>query len=56
MRPLVAEIRRLNAIAARAGDLMRVLNGTSLMRTPKLMLAALVERLEEPATGRRKSG
>jgi hypothetical protein len=47
----VAEIRRLNVIAVRAGDLVCVLNGASLTPTPKLMLLALVERLEAPATG-----
>jgi hypothetical protein len=51
VRALVAEIRRLNVIAVRAGDLVRVLNGASLTPTPKLMLLALVERLEAPATG-----
>jgi hypothetical protein len=51
VRALVAEIRRLNVIAVRAGDLVRVPNGASLTPTPKLMLLALVERLEAPATG-----
>jgi hypothetical protein len=54
VRALIAEIRRLNVIAVRAGDLVRVLKEASLTPTPKLMLAALVERLEAPATGRKK--
>ena len=53
VRALVAEIRRLNVIAVRAGDLVRALDGHSLAQTPKLLLIALVERLEAPATGRK---
>jgi hypothetical protein len=52
VRALVAEIRRLNVIAVCAGDLVRALEPAKLTSTPKLMLAALVERLETPATGR----
>ncbi len=55
-RALVAEIRRLNVIAVRAGDLVRALDGHSLAQTPKLLLVALVERLEMQATGRGKGG
>jgi hypothetical protein len=53
VRALVAEIRRLNVIAVRAGDLVRALEGHSLAQTLKLLLIALVERLEAPATGRK---
>jgi hypothetical protein len=53
-RALVAEIRRLNVIAVRAGDLVRALDGHSLAQTPKLLLVALVERLEMQATGEGK--
>ena len=56
MRALVAEIRRLNAIAVCAGDLVRALEPARLTTTPKLLLVALVERLETPATGRGKNG
>jgi hypothetical protein len=52
---LVAEIRRLNAIAVAARDLVRALEAATLTNTPKLLLSALVERLEAPATGRKKS-
>jgi hypothetical protein len=55
VRALVAEITRLNVIAVRADDLARALDGVLLLTTPKLLLAALVERLEAPATGRDKS-
>jgi hypothetical protein len=48
----VAEIRRLNTIAVCASDLVRALEPARLTPTPKLMLTALVERLESPATGR----
>ena len=54
VRSLVAEIRRLNTIAVCAGDLVRALQAARLMATPKLMVLALVERLEAPATGWRK--
>jgi hypothetical protein len=54
VRALVAEIRRLNAIAATAGDLVQALNDVPLTPTRKLLLAALLERLEAPATGREK--
>ena len=47
VRALVAEIRRLNVIAVRAGDLVRALDRHSLAQT-------LVERLEMQATGRGK--
>jgi hypothetical protein len=50
----VAEIRRLNAIAATAGDLVQALKDAPLTSTRKLLLAALSERLEVPATGREK--
>ena len=56
VRALVAEIRRLNVIAVRAGDLVRALEGHSVAQTPKLLLVALVERLEMQATGRGKAG
>ena len=56
VQALVAEIRRLNAIAVCANDLVRALEPSRLTPMPKLMLVALVERLEAPATGRRKSG
>jgi hypothetical protein len=56
VRALVAEIRRLNAIAETAGDLVRALEPATLTITPRLVLTALVERLETPATGRKKSG
>ena len=45
--------QRLSVIAVRAGDLVRALEGHSLAQTPKLLLVALVERLEAPATGRK---
>ena len=51
-RALVAEIRRLNTITVCASDLVRALKPARLTPTPKLMLTALVERLESPATGR----
>jgi hypothetical protein len=54
VRALVAEIRRLNAIAATAGDLVQALKDAPLTSTRKLLLAALSERLEVPATGREK--
>jgi hypothetical protein len=50
----VAEIRRLNAIAATSGDLVQALKDAPLTSTRKLLLAALSERLEAPATGREK--
>jgi hypothetical protein len=53
---LVAEIRRLNIIVVRAGDLVRALEPARLTTTPKLMLTALVEQLTKPATGRGKTG
>jgi hypothetical protein len=53
VRALVAEIRRLNAIAATAGDLVQALKDAPLTSTRKLLLAALSERLETPATGQR---
>jgi hypothetical protein len=56
MRGLVTEIRRLNAIVECAGDLVHALEPARLTPTPKLMRVALVERLETPATGRRKGG
>lgn len=56
VRALVAEIRRLNVIAVRAGDLVRALEPARLTPTPRLMLTALVERLEGPATGRGMGG
>jgi hypothetical protein len=52
VRALVAEIRRLNAIAATAGDLVQALKDAPLTPTRKLHLAALAERLQAPATGR----
>ncbi len=52
MRALVAEIRRLNTIAVCPSDLVRALEPARLTTTPKLLLVALVERLETPATGR----
>jgi hypothetical protein len=55
VRALVAEIRRLNVIAVRADDLARALERATLLPTPKLLLAALVERLEAPRE-RMKSG
>jgi hypothetical protein len=54
VRALVAEIRRLNVIAEYAGDLVRALEPAKLTPTPKLVLTALVARLEAPATGRKK--
>jgi hypothetical protein len=54
VRALVAEIRRLNTIAVRAGDLARALDAAKLTPTPKLLLMALLEQLETPATGRKK--
>jgi hypothetical protein len=54
VRALVAEIRRLNAIAATAGDLVHALKDAPLTSTRTLLLAALLERLEVPATGRGK--
>jgi hypothetical protein len=56
VRALVAEVRRLNAIVECAGDLVRALEPARFTPPPKLMLVALVERLETPATRRRKSG
>jgi len=53
---MVAEIRRLNAIATVAGDLVRALEPAWLTPTPKLVPTALVEQLESPATGRKKNG
>jgi hypothetical protein len=55
VQALVAEIRRLNAIAETAGDLVRALNPAALTTTPKLLLTALVERPGTPATGITKS-
>ena len=54
VRALVAEIRRLNVIAVCAGDLVRALEPANLTPTPRLMLTALVERLNGSATGRAK--
>ena len=54
VRSLVAEIRRLSVIAVRAGDLVRALDREPLASTPKLLLTALVEWLETPATGRNR--
>ena len=54
VRALVAEIRRLNVIAVRAGDVVRALDRYPLTPTPKLLLAELVEWLAKPATGRGK--
>ena len=51
---LVVEIRRLNAIVECTGDLVRALEPARLTTTPRLLLTALVERPETPATGRRK--
>jgi hypothetical protein len=56
VRALVAEIRRLNAIVECANDLVRALAPARLTTTPKLLVVALVERLETPATGRGKNG
>jgi hypothetical protein len=53
VQALVAEIRRLNAIVECANDLVRALEPARLTPTPKLLLVALVERLESPATGRK---
>ena len=46
VRALVAEIGRLNVIAQCAGDLVRALESARLRTAPKLLLTALVERLE----------
>ena len=54
VRALVAEIQRLNTIAERANDLVRALQPARLTTTPKLLVVALAERLETPATGRGK--
>src|SRR5262245_10994541 len=51
VRALVAEIRRLQAIAAYADDLANALDGSSLTPTPSLLLIALREKLSAPATG-----
>ncbi len=50
---MVAEIRRLNSIVETAGDLVRALELATLTITPRLVLTALVERLQTPATGRK---
>jgi hypothetical protein len=55
VRALVTEIRRLNVIVECAADLVRALEPARLTTTPKLLVTALVERLETAATGR-KSG
>jgi hypothetical protein len=54
VRALVAEIRRLNAIAETAGDLVRALEPAALTITPRLVLIAPAERLEAPAMGHKK--
>jgi hypothetical protein len=54
VRALVAEIWRLNVIVEYLGDLVRALEPATLTTTPRLVLTALVERLEAPATGARK--
>jgi hypothetical protein len=46
---------RPNTIAVCAGDLVRPREPARLTTTPKLLLAALVERLEAPATGGRET-
>ena len=56
VRALVAEIRRLNVIVEYAGDLVRALEPATLTTTPRLVLTALLERLEAPATRRKQSG
>ena len=55
VRAVVTEIQRVNAIAECASDLVRALESARLTTTPKLLLVALVERLETPATGRKRT-
>jgi hypothetical protein len=52
-RPDLAGLRRSRrvSIAEVAGDLVRALEPAKLTATPKLLLTALVERLEAPASG-----
>ncbi len=59
VKALVAEIRRLNAIAWRAQDVLNQFDAMPTMRdslpdTLKAMLAGLWEQLETPATGGQK--
>ena len=59
VRALVTEIRRLNAIAWRAQDILNQFEAMPTMRdslpaTLKAMLAGLREQLETPATGAQK--
>ncbi len=59
VKALVAEIRRLNAIAWRAQDVLNQFDAMPTMRdslpdTLKAMLAGLWEQLATPATGEQK--